>query len=102
MAARGTGGGGLAGRLAGDGKQDLLATKRDRKITEMKRRLREIHLGAQREGEAPAERIEARAELRRWCSGGGAVVREERRGGAQDRVEVLPVLYRAKGEGGRA
>jgi hypothetical protein len=41
MAARGTGGGGLAGRLAGDGKQDLLATKRDRKITEMKRRLRE-------------------------------------------------------------
>jgi hypothetical protein len=57
------GGGGLAGRLAGDCQQGLLATKRDGKITEMKRRPREIHLGARKGGRSAggADRDEGRA-----------------------------------------
>jgi hypothetical protein len=51
----------------------------------------------------PVEKIDAGGLRRRSGSGGRAALHKERRkGGARDGEEVLPVLYRAEGDGGRA
>jgi hypothetical protein len=93
-------GGELVGRLAGDGQQGFPATKRDEKNTELKRRTRGNHLGAQKGGRCAggADRRQGRS------SGGGApaaVLREWLR--EEERCERCrggyPPFIARKGEG---
>jgi hypothetical protein len=76
-----SGGGELAGRLAGSGQTGLPATKSQGKTTKLKRRPRGFHLRAQEEGEDAGEedpgagRTPAAA-LQWWCGGRVEKLRE--------------------------